>query len=61
MDFKICGELDERNKALEEFALAQEGEGLIQVRIQQLALSKLLVNVHKKDLFFLVTAYTRLG
>jgi len=34
MDFKICGELDERNKALEEFALAQEGEGLIQVRIQ---------------------------
>lgn len=61
MDFKICGELDERNKALEEFALAQEGEGLIQVRIQQLALSKLLVNVHKKDLFLLVTAYTRLG
>lgn len=29
MDFKICGELEERNKALEEFALAQEGESLI--------------------------------
>ncbi len=31
------------------------------MRVQQLALSKLLVNVHKKDLFMLVTAYTRLG
>ena len=61
MDYKICGELDERNKALEEVAMTSDGEQLIQIRIQQLALNKLLVNVHKKDLFLLVTAYTRLG
>lgn len=61
MDYKICGELDERNKALEEVAITSDGEQLIQIRIQQLALNKLQVNVHKKDLFLLVTAYTRLG
>ena len=72
MDYKICGELSklgsvidfglvERNKALDEFALSQDVAGVIQVRIQQLALCKLLVNIHKKDLFILVTAYAKLG
>ena len=51
----------ERNKALDEFAMSQDANGVIQVRIQQLALCKLLVNIHKKDLFILVTAYTKLG
>ena len=41
--------------------MTQDAAGTIQVRIQQLALAKLLVNVHKKDLFILVTAYTKLG
>lgn len=31
------------------------------MRIQQLALCKVLVNIHKKDLFILVKAYTQLG
>jgi tetratricopeptide (TPR) repeat protein len=61
VDFKICGELLERNKALDEYALSQDVEGLIAVRVQQLALCKLLVNVHKKDLFMLVSAYAKLG
>ena len=61
MDYRICGELIERNKALDEFAMSQDANGVIQVRIQQLALCKLLVNIHKKDLFILVTAYTKLG
>lgn len=61
IDFKICGELLERNKALDEFAMSQDAEGLIQVRVQQLALCKLLVNIHKKDLFMLVSAYAKLG
>jgi hypothetical protein len=26
MDYKICGELDERNKALEEVAITSDGE-----------------------------------
>ena len=46
---------------MDEFALSQQNEELIHVRIQQLALSKVLVNVHKKDLFILVTAYCQLG
>jgi hypothetical protein len=29
IDYKICGELIERNKALDEFAMSQEPEGLI--------------------------------
>ena len=41
--------------------MSQDANGVIQVRIQQLALCKLLVNIHKKDLFILVTAYTKLG
>ena len=61
IDYKICGELIERNKALDEFAMSQDPEGLIQVRVQQLALCKLLVNIHKKDLFILVSAYAKLG
>ncbi len=39
----------------------QTPDGIIQVRIQQLAICKVLVNIHKKDLFILVRAYTNLG
>lgn len=31
------------------------------MRIQQLAVCKVLVNIHKRDLFILVRAYTNLG
>ena len=48
-------------KSLDEYALTQDPAGVIQVRVQQLALAKLLVNVHRKDLFMLVTAYAKLG
>ena len=51
----------ERQKSLDEYALSQDPAGVIQVRVQQLALAKLLVNVHRKDLFMLVTAYAKLG
>jgi hypothetical protein len=71
IDYKICGELgkksylnyniEEKNRALDEFALTQTPEGAIEVRIQQLALCKVLVNIHKRDLFILVKAYTNLG
>lgn len=73
IDYKICGELgkktihglnfflEEKNRALDEFAMSQTPEGAIQVRVQQLALCKVLVNIHKRDLFILVKAYTNLG
>jgi hypothetical protein len=46
---------------LEEFAQSQSPEGAILVRIQQLGLCKVLVNIHKRELFILVKAYTNLG
>ncbi len=76
VDFKICGELgkcallptvgnlnctEEKNRALDEFIANQSLDGIIQVRIQQLAVCKVLVNIHKRDLFILVRAYTNLG
>lgn len=51
----------DRSKSLDEYALSQDPSGVIHVRVQQLALAKLLVNVHKKDLFLLVTTYAKLG
>ena len=74
MDLRICGDLSkyqfkfltfqnsvEKNKKLDEFFLAQSLEGQIQVRVEQLAVCKILVNIHRKDLFILVRAYTQLG
>ena len=53
--------LVEKNKKLDEFCLSQNLDGQIQVRIEQLAVCKILVNIHRKDLFILVRAYTQLG
>lgn len=53
--------IEEKNRALDEFAMGQNPEGAIQVRVQQLALCKVLVNIHKRNLFILVKAYTNLG
>lgn len=63
IDDRICGELEEKNRALSEFAIQpnQTPDSVIQIRVQQLAICKVLVNVHKKDLFILVKAYTNLG
>jgi len=61
IDYRICGELEEKNRALDEFVVNQSLDGIIQVRIQQLAICKVLVNIHRKDLFILVKAYTQLG
>lgn len=41
--------------------MTQSLDGQIQVRIEQLAICKILVNIHRKDLFILVKAYTQLG
>ena len=61
IDDKICGELDEKNRALNEYVHGQSPENVIQVRVQQLAICKVLVNIHRKNLFILVTAYCNLG
>ena len=46
---------------MDEHAIDKNVADIIQIRIEQLALCKLLVNIHKKDLFILVTAYAKLG
>ena len=57
IDAKICGELMDKVEQLNEYVNEVQGEQIIQVRVQQLALCKVLVNIHKKDMFILVKAY----
>jgi hypothetical protein len=54
-------QLEEKIRALNEYIQEQTSEACIQVRIQQLALSKVLVNIHKRNQFILVKAYCNLG
>ncbi|CAI2369805.1 unnamed protein product [Moneuplotes crassus] len=61
IDSKICGELMDKVEQLNEYVNDVQGEQIIQVRVQQLALCKVLVNIHKKDMFILVKAYCSLG
>ncbi|OMJ68174.1 hypothetical protein SteCoe_34450 [Stentor coeruleus] len=62
---RICGELEDKNRVLSEYVKDREEigdkEGVIQVRIHQLALCKVLVNVHNRSPFILVQAHTNLG
>lgn len=58
---KICAELEDKVNSLNEYIRDVKGESSIQVRVQQLALCKVLVNVHKKNIFILVKAYCALG
>ena len=57
IDAKICGELLDKVEQLNEYVHEVQGEQIIQVRVQQLALCKVLVNIHRKDMFILVKAY----
>jgi hypothetical protein len=74
MDQRICGDLSkyfyyllilqfkvEKNRRLDEFYLSQNLENQIKIRVEQLAICKILVNIHRHDLFILVKAYTQLG
>lgn len=67
---RICGELgkaysEEKNRVLNEYVKDREDigdkEGVIQVRIHQLALCKVLVTVHNRSTFMLVQAHCNLG
>lgn len=57
IDEKICGELNDKINQLEEYINEVQGEQVIQVRVQQLALCKVQVNIHRKNMFILVKAY----
>ena len=71
MDKRICGDLCkyfeffisvvEKNRRLDELYPTQTLDNQIQIRIEQLAVAKILVNIHRHDLFILVKPYTQLG
>ena len=42
-------ELEEKNQAMNELAMTQKSDELIHTRVQQLALVKVLINIHKRD------------
>ncbi|CAG9333511.1 unnamed protein product [Blepharisma stoltei] len=62
---RICAELEEKNRVLGDYVKDREEigdkEGVIQVRIHQLALCKVLANVHNRHKSILVEAHTNLG
>ena len=61
VSLNIFIQLVDKNNKLDQFFMSQNLDGQVQVRIEQLAISKILVNIHRKDLFILVKAYTQLG
>ena len=63
IDQRICGSLMDRLHAFEGLAIQSQTvpEDLIDARIQCLSISKVLVTIHKKNIFLLVTAYAQLG
>lgn len=62
LDNRICGDLSNRLHQLREMALnATIPEDKVTLRIQQLSLSKIMVNIHRKSHFILVTSHCELG
>lgn len=53
--------IEEKWNGLEEGIESQVAEDAIQTRIQQLSISKVLVNIHKRSVFVMVKASTNLG
>lgn len=61
MEISLSADLEEKIKQLDEFAKEKTEEQLVQIRIHQLALAKILVIVHGKTPSYLVTAHCKLG
>lgn len=58
---EIAGELEEKNRLLDDYANEQPIDKVLQARIQQLAISKVLVFIHGKHRSLLVKAHCDLG
>ena len=65
MDAVICGDLEQKLMRLDAMANDYQEQGqieeVIELRIQQLSLSKVMVNIHRKSNFMLVTSHSQLG
>jgi len=60
-DLNLGGEVEEKIRMLDEYAKDKNEEQLVQVRVHQLALAKILVFVHNKTPSYLVTSHCKLG
>lgn len=58
---KISEELEEKIKALDDYVKGKNEEQILNIRMHQLALAKILVFTHGKSHFRLVKAHTNLG
>mmetsp|Transcript_3191 Transcript_3191/g.3442 ORF Transcript_3191/g.3442 Transcript_3191/m.3442 type:complete len:423 (-) Transcript_3191:151-1419(-) len=58
---RMIGELEDKFRVLDQYAFEKSGEDVIQIRIHQLALASVLVNIHGRSRFVLVRAHATLG
>ncbi len=61
LSIQIASELEEKNRLLDEFANEQPVDKVVQARIQQLAITKVLVKIHGRHKSLLVKAHCDLG
>ena len=61
IDLQLATELEEKNRLLDEYANEQPVEKVVQARIQQLAITKVLVKIHGRHKSLLVKAHCDLG
>jgi len=58
---QLASELEEKIRLLDEYANGQPPEKIVQARVQQLAITKVLVKIHGKDKSILVKSHCDLG
>lgn len=58
---QLAGELEEKIRLLDEYASGQPAEKIVQARIQQLAIAKVLVKIHGRHKSMLVKSHCDLG
>jgi tetratricopeptide (TPR) repeat protein len=61
LEISVIKELIQNIDSIENKCKGLIGEEIVDLRIKQLAYSKLLTNVYNKDIMYLIKAYTQLG
>lgn len=61
LEVSVINELVQNIEQIENKCKGCTGEDIVELRIKQLAYSKLLCNIYGKDTFYLIKGYTQLG
>jgi len=61
LDTTVINDILKSIDSFEEKIKGKTGEEVIEMRTRQLCLSKILVNIYSKDIFYLIKGYTMLG